>query len=635
MLRLFISLATAILLLLTGPTVCLAVDLADLGEQPLGEVPAFVAPGDDALAEAADGLRQAIGPLDRLLARSPSGADWREYLDWPLLTRQAASGKTLDVGDLLRLYRQFNAPENGLEMHQFVGVRRALAVAIEVTVAATNDKAAETYRQRIDKLSKLVTQAVQEKTPASLEGVGPLLARLTESRQASGVVSRIRGALDQPNLHLQVNREVLAAAVDREVDRVAAVNDVVLGTPVRGTGRTSGMVLLNFLPSTDRAVAELNFTATNRANTRSSKGPVTVCTEGLTELSAQKRIYVDDERIWADATAATASTTTRTTGIGIRSKFAKNMIRNMVVKKVAKIRPRAEAISERRARDKVRNEFEQETAAAIAKAARDYQLKFRHPLKERGWYPELLRMSTTANQLAVVGRKALADQIAAFSEPPAAAANAVMAVRVHESLVNNAGEITLAGRTITQEFVEEQFKERDGTLPESLASDPDQPPWSITFAKRKPVELNAADGRFRLTIRGSRYTSGDRSFPAMDIWVTYRIEAANGTHRLLRDGEVQIYPPGFEPGGATKLSVSETSLRRILQKRFGRVFKEVVEIEPLDLPGDLAVAGPLPMEQLEARRDGWLAVGWRAKESVPAVASTATAPADAAVLASR
>jgi hypothetical protein len=449
------------------------------------------------------------------------------------------------------------------------------------------------------------------------------------------MVSRIRGALDQPNLYLQVNREVLAAAVDREVDRVAAVNDVVLGTPVRGTGRTSGMVLLNFLPSTDRAVAELNFTATNRANTRSSKGPVTVCTEGLTELSAQKRIYVNDERIWADATAATASTTTRTTGIGIRSKFAKNMIRNMVVKKVAKIRPRAEAISERRARDKVRNEFEQETAAAIAKAARDYQLKFRQPLKERGWYPELLRMSTTANQLAVVGRKALADQIAAFSEPPAAAANAVMAVRVHESLVNNAGEITLAGRTITQEFIEEQFKERDGTLPESLASDPDQPPWSITFAKRKPVELNAADGRFRLTIRGSRYTSGDRSFPAMDIWVTYRIEAANGTHRLLRDGEVQIYPPGFEPGGATKLSVSETSLRRILQKRFGRVFKEVVEIEPLDLPGDLAVAGPLPMEQLEARRDGWLAVGWRAKESVPAVASTATAPADAAVLASR
>jgi hypothetical protein len=108
--------------------------------------------------------------------------------------------------------------------------------------------------------------------------------------------------------------------------------------------------------------------------------------------------------------------------------------------------------------------------------------------------------------------------------------------------------------------------------------------------------------------------------------VTYKIESAAGSHRLVRDGEVQIYPPGFEPGGEAKLSVSETSLRRILQKRFGRVFKEVVEIEPLELPGDLAVAGPLPLEQLDARRDGWLAVGWRAKEAdaVPATAASTT-----------
>jgi len=623
---LFVLPVVPFLLTLAWVTPSPAVDLSDLKQQPLGEVPAFVVPAEGAMAEAADDLSQSIKPLQRLLDRSESGADWREYLEWPLLEKQAASGKSLDVGALLQLYRLFNASENGLEMHQFVAVRRALAAAIEVAVAATNEKAAETYEKRMEKLGSLVSAAAKEGTPTSLEGVGPLLARLTESRQAPGVVTRIRSAVDRPNLHLQINKEVLAAAVDRKVDRVAAVNDVVLGTPVRGTGRTSGMVLLNFLPSADRAVAELNFTATNHAQTRSSKGPVTVCTEGITELLAFKRIYVNDERLWADPTSAHASTSTNTTGIGIRSRFGKNMIRRMVQKKVAKIRPRAEAISERRAQEKVRCEFEQETGEAIAKAARDYQQKFRQPLQERGWYPELLRMSTTSDQLAVVGRKALVDQIAAFTSPPAADQDAVMAVRLHESLVNNAGEITLAGRTITQEFVEKQFKERDGALPESLASDPDQPPWSITFAKRKPIELNAFDGSFKLTIRGSEYTSGERSFPAMDIWVTYKIESAAGSHRLVRDGEVQIYPPGFEPGGEAKLSVSETSLRRILQKRFGRVFKEVVEIEPLELPGDLAVAGPLPLEQLDARRDGWLAVGWRAKEAdaVPATAASTT-----------
>ena len=65
----------------------------------------------------------------------------------------------------------------------------------------------------------------------------------------------------------------------------------------------------------------------------------------------------------------------------------------------------------------------------------------------------------------------------------------------------------------------------------------------------------------------------------------------------------------------SKLSVAETSLRRILQKRFNKVFKETVDMEPLKLPGQLEAAGPLPMEQFVAQKDGWVAVGWRKKDS--------------------
>jgi hypothetical protein len=621
--RFAVVLSVAVFLGVAGGVVCPAADLADVADQPLGEIPAFEKPSAAALTEAATALRRALHPLDQLLARSKSGADWRAYLDWSAAEMQAADGEALDVETLLRLYRRFDAEENGLDMYQFVAVRRALAAAIEVVVAATNERAAETYQKRIDKLAGLVKAAARDGTTESLDGVGPLLARLSESRQAAGVVARIRGLVDRPNLHLHVDEKLLGTAVNRVVDRVAPVNEVVLGTPVRGVGRTSGTVLLDFLPSADRAVTQLTFTATNRATTRSSKGPVTVCTEGLTDLFARRRIFIDDERVWSEPITASASTSTRTTGIGVRSRFGQKMIRRIASKKVAEIRPRAEAVSERKAREKVRQEFEQETSAAIAEASRDYQEKFRKPLQERGWYPELLRMSTTSERLAVVARKALTDQIAAFTDPPAAEADAVLGVRLHETVVNNAAAITLAGRTITQEFVEEQLKERDGTLPESLASDPDQPPWSITFAKRKPVELDADDGRVKLTIRGSRYTSGERSFPAMDIWVTYRIESDGGVTRLFRDGEVQIYPPGFEPGGEEKLSVSETSLRRILQKRFGRVFKEVVDIEPLELPGELAAAGPLPLHRLVARRDGWLAAGWREKDPTATEATTA------------
>ena len=38
-------------------------------------------------------------------------------------------------------------------------------------------------------------------------------------------------------------------------------------------------------------------------------------------------------------------------------------------------------------------------------------------------------------------------------------------------------------------------------------------------------------------------------------------------------------------------------------------------MEPLKLPGQLEAAGPLPMEQFVAQKDGWVAVGWRKKDS--------------------
>ena len=178
-------------------------------------------------------------------------------------------------------------------------------------------------------------------------------------------------------------------------------------------------------------------------------------------------------------------------------------------------------------------------------------------------------------------------------------------------MVNNSAEITLGGRTITQKFVEEQLKKNNMAVPTELKNDPGQQPWSITFAKRRPVELDVDDNRVKMTVRGTHYTSGEREFDAMDVWATYRIEPGHPGVRLVRDGDVQIYPPGFVPGGGKKLSVQQTSLRGILQKRFNKVFKEVVDVEPLKLPGEMEKVGPLPIEQLDTRKDGWLAAGWR------------------------
>lgn len=606
-----VALLAITLALASVTTPSVAADLATLGSQPLGAGEAFRPVSEGRLAAAASKLRESIGPLDRLLARSASGENWKKYLDWPALQQQAASGSRADVTTLRRIFGRLDSGENGLEMPQFAAVRRAVGSYLEAADTASNAQAADVYGQRLDKLAAAVATAAATGTPEPLDAVGPLLARLEDSGQAPGAVARIRGAVNRPNLFLEVDESLLAHGVNRPVNDVSPINDTVLGTRVRGTGHTDGLVFLDFVPSSDRATVDIALDATNHSDTKGSQGPVTVRTLGTTKVGARKRMLIDDQRIVALPVDAHASTDTRTAGIGVNKKFGQRLIRKIASRKIAEMRPQAEAIAEGKALAKVREQFESQTADPISRASRDYQAKFRRPLMERGWYPEMLNLSTTQSRLQVTARKSLADQVAAFTAPPPVDPDAVLSARVHESMVNNSAEITLGGRTITQKFVEEQLKKNNMAVPAELKNDADQQPWSITFAKRRPVELDVDNNRVKMTVRGTRYSSGEREFDAMDVWATYRIEPGHPGVRLVRDGDVQIYPPGFVPGGGEKLNVQQTSLRRILQKRFNKVFKEVVDVEPLKLPGEMEKAGPLPIEQLDARKDGWVAAGWR------------------------
>jgi len=78
-LTLTITLAVASLLG-SEPGVGQASDLAALAQQPLDENEAFRPVSQSALDVAATRLRSAIVPLQNLLTRSPSGANWKSYL---------------------------------------------------------------------------------------------------------------------------------------------------------------------------------------------------------------------------------------------------------------------------------------------------------------------------------------------------------------------------------------------------------------------------------------------------------------------------------------------------------------------------------------------------------------------------
>ena len=591
--------------------------LEELATQSLQATEDFRPVGDATLDAAAAGLRRALVPLDALLARSRSGGSWREYLDWPALQAQAASGQAADPATLRRLEQLLGATETGLDLREFVAVRKAVTRYAEAADAARGNGATR-MGQRLGTLASALLSASATGSAESLAPVPPILERLAEAGQAGGVVAAVRAATARPNILLEVHESLLARAVNRPVDQIMPVDEVMLGTRVRGSGHTRGSVRLDIVPSSDRAAFDLVFDAQNVANTRGSQGPVTVQSRGVTSLDARRRFLLDEFTATAAPVEASADTATTVTGIGIDAAVGKRLIRKIASRKIAETRPRAEAIAEGRARDRLRRQFQEQTEPALTQFRDQFQEKVRGPLERQGLYPESLHMSTTDTTLAITARKATASQLAAASSPPASAAGNLIAARVHETAINNMLEEKLGGRVITQADADRMAREGKAKMPESLGSDPDQKPWAVTFSKHRPVTVAVDDGRVKVMVRGDKFVSGDRSFPGMDIWVTYAIATSSQGLHLVREGDVQIYPPGFKPGGREKLSMAETSLRRILQKRFDKLCREVIDIPDLPLQGEVATMGPLPMQQLVASKDGWIVAGWRGRGAAAA-----------------
>jgi hypothetical protein len=589
--------------------------LVQLADEATNAAAAFQPPSPTALDAAAGNLRQALRPLDALLTRSKSGADWRDYLDWPALQAQAASGAAADPAALRKLVDLLSATETGLDMPDFVRVRKAVNRYAEAADAARGT-GADRFAQRLQSLSTALRKAAETGSADDLSSVASTLERLAMAEQAPGLVHAVRSSFGRPNMLFAVHENLFAEAVNRPIDQVMPINENVLGTRVRGTGHTTGMVRLDFVPAHDRAVFDLVLAARALSHTRGSQGPVTVSTQGTTDLMARRRIFLTEHSVSASPVEASADTHTAVTGIGVNKRFGKNLIRRIATKKIAETKPKAEAIAEGRARDRLRQQFTEQTEPALAQFREQFQSRVRGPLEARGLYPEMLHLNTSDSELMVTARKSLANQLAAASLPPTLGSGNLLAARVHESAVNNMLEQKFSGRILRQADVDAMAKEMKGRSPESLGSDPDQPPWEVTFAKQRPISVSTADGRMKLMVRGDKFVSGDREFPGMDIWATYAIGRGPKGIMLVREGDVQIYPPGFVPGGGEKLSPAETSLRRILQRRFDKLLKSEIEVPDLPLEGELAAAGPLPLNELVARKDGWIAAGWRKKDPV-------------------
>ncbi len=581
----------------------------------------FRALGQEDLAAVETDLKAAVNRLDeRLHAETETGPGWRDYLHWDDVTRELGKPSGIDLEVLDQLYRRLIAGYEGLGLDSFLDVRRALRRYLSVARAVDNSRLPGQYEGLMDALAERLQKFDRQPNEADATAIAGALRWLDSARQASQLIDAVRQRYGQRNLYVDVSAELINAAMGQAVDDTMPVSDCILGTSVQGTGHTVGQVTVELVPSEERAVLRTRMEGTTDTDTIGYNGPVRIYSLGTTTLATGKEILLDAESLRTRPAETEAATSTKITGIGTRGRCGRQMIERIARRRVAQQKSQAEWIAARHAERQADDRIDQEVDGLIEQADLDLRTKLRRPLVQRRLFPRRLQFATSEKRLKIRVLQAGTYDLAAPGPPPQIAGQPDLAVRVHESSVNNFMAGALSGMIVREKRLQQVAVEMLGTLPEQLKSEPGAEPWGITFARSRPISVSFADHGFRLTIRGRKYARGENEYPGMYVTAAYRIENGPDGPRAVRTGPLEILPPGFIRG-KSRLSARHQVIRDLLQRRLGRVFEEVLVPQPIELPGERGRGGKLRLVHWDAA-GGWLSLGFKLQEPPPASPST-------------
>jgi hypothetical protein len=563
----------------------------------------------------------AVGRLKERLARdSENGKSWCSFLQLDTLEAQL-NQSTPDVKALSTVYGRFASGQNGLELIWFADVRDGIRRYIELASGVDNPGLKDAYLERLDLLAGQLEAYAKTLSPETATDIGESLAWLESARQAPSLVHAVRSRFVYPNFDGQVSGDVIAAGVAGPVDETAPIEDVILGTVIHGMGRTVGQTTAPLAPDPSFGVFDAVLQATNYSNNVGRNGPVCIYSTGTTAIGAAKRFWIDADGL--HALPAVSSACARTTINDIQAKRA--IIERLAWRRAGKQLPEAEYIASRHAEQRVSRRVDEQAVSQLEQANRDYQNKLRSPLADRRAFPREVLFRTTPTFLQAVGLMASPNQLSASAVPPKPTEAADLGVRLHQSMINNMAATVLSGLVLREDMLQSAIKAELGHVPDRLKPDPDkdQEPWTIVFARRDPITVAFTDNGFRATLRGREFYQADRRHPGMDITAVYKFEKVGQQVKAVRQGELQIFPPGFKPEAGHRLSVPQQTIRTLLQQRLGKILQPELLPQGFTPQGKAASLGKfVPVEM--TGRDGWLTIGWR-RTRAPAPKPDATA----------
>jgi hypothetical protein len=589
----------------------------------------FAAPDPASLQSAKAALAKATKDLVAYIQAAQYRKGWTKFLLLDELQAQLAA-ETPDPAILGAVAFQFATGHRGLERPIYANVAKALDAYLPQLIVALEPMAQADFEARLDRLAGLLEAYSAAPTTDAGRAIGDELSALEARGQALDLVAAVRGVWSRPNFLMQASEFTVGAGIARDVNEPTSISENILGTDVYGSGQTTGAVTVALSPNAERAAFDVLFKGRTRSNTTGHNSGATIWSQGQTEFDAWKRTYIDRGGLSATPASAVAHTHSDVQGVdsGRHGLFA-NKAAQIAWSRVYQRKPASEQESGRLAGIRVRQRMDRDGARRYSDANARLDREFRRPMMDKGAFPLVLDFSTTADDLYLLAVQATPGQLGAPNAPPAIVDGSDFSTRVHESAVENYAQSIWGGESLDNE----EFKEKVIRFSSEEEYNRRYPPeenegsWEMTFAPVNPISVRFSDGGYTLTMRIIRFKGNQTFTQPMNVTVRYKLEPFGTGIKSTREGDIEIFPPDFQPGGDQVLTPAQVTLKRQLYNRFSRSFREEETSNGLLLPGEWKKAGRLALLQLSSD-GGWLTTAWQKPETpIPDEAPADPAPA--------
>jgi hypothetical protein len=421
----------------------------------------------------------------------------------------------------------------------------------------------------------------------------------------------------QPNLLVDVSAGLVNAVVQRPVDRTEPIEDVILDTPIRGEGRTQGMVWAELCPDTCHISLDVIFRGKVCGQSVAIRPHVLIYGSSTTSVEVRRRVAIDAERIRVMAGPSDARTFARVHEITNRNGDTYTAATQFAWLDAAGRKDEAQDEAAGKTARRVSNRIADDLTPVLTSVSENVA-RGMSEMKKAKLTLDFLDFHTTAGFLHVRGRLATPGRVQA-GPPLPLPADTDLGLRVHQSLINETAQALMGGKSFnlldlkkltnraTSWLLRENGKSIDPNDSqkslEKMLTDLAIKTTSITFARQDPLVVTFAGQEIKVEIQVASFHSDGKESPGLRLHAAYRLEVSSAGVHAVRKG-----PLLFEENMLKNTEKRPNSFRQLQELAFADVLRDRFVLGPFPIPESTG-ARQLRPSRADAV-NGWMALSW-------------------------